>query len=156
MDKGKILEFVEQMKPKDHVILFYSKPDDKHRVLFTYLRAGLDSGGAGAYVAGQESPDEIRHAMRSFGIDVDAFERAGALHVIHYKDWYIIDGKFSISKTMDLWKRLYDESTAKGFKGFRVTGEMACFFENRMVKELVEYERSLHRVLELPMTAICA
>jgi hypothetical protein len=33
---------------------------------------------------------------------------------------------------------------------------MACFFENQMVKELVEYEQSLDRVLELPMAAICA
>ena len=94
--------------------------------------------------------------MRRFGIDVDVAERSGALHVIHHRDWYTIDGKFSVPKTMELWKKLYDELIAKGFKGFRVTGEMACFFENRMVKELLEYEQSLHRVLELPMTAICA
>ncbi len=156
MDKTKILEFVEQMKPTDHVIFFYSMPEDKHRVLFTYLRAGLDRGEAAGYIAGQESPDAIRDAMKEFGIDVDAAERSGSLHVIHYKDWYIIDGKFSVAKTMELWKKLYGEVTAKGFKGFRVAGEMACFFENRMVKELLEYERSLHRVLELPMTAICA
>jgi hypothetical protein len=156
MEKIEILEFVEQMKPRDHVIFFYSNPEDKHRVLFTYLKAGLDRGEAAAYVAGQESPDEIRHGMRRFGIDVDVAERSGALHVIHHRDWYIIDGKFSVPRTMELWKKLYDELIAKGFKGFRVTGEMACFFENRMVKELLEYEESLHRVLELSMTAICA
>jgi len=33
---------------------------------------------------------------------------------------------------------------------------MACFFNHGMVKELIEYEKSLHTVLELPMTAICA
>ena len=49
-----------------------------------------------------------------------------------------------------------DEAVAKGFKGFRVTGEMAFFFEKKMVKELVEYKNALHRVLELPLTAICA
>lgn len=156
MDKREIVEFVEQMKPTDHVIFFYSRPEDKYRILFAYLKAGLDRGEAAAYVAGQESPDAIRQAMKRFGIDVDAAERLGALHVIHYKDWYIIDGKFSASKTMGLWKKLYDEVTTKGFKGFRVMGEMACFFEKRMVKELLEYERSLHRVLEIPMTAICA
>jgi len=156
MEKQEILEFVAQMKPRDHVIFFYSNPEDKHQVLFTYLKAGLDSGEAVAYVAGQESPDGIRQAMKRFGIDVDVAERSGALHVIHYRDWYIIDGKFSIPRTMELWRRLYDESVSKGFRGFRVTGEMACFFENRMLKELLEYERSLHRVLELPMTAICA
>jgi hypothetical protein len=156
MEKSEILKFVRQMKPRDHVIFFYSRPEDKRRVLFTYLKAGLDSGEAIAYVAGQESPDEIKRAMKRFGIDVDAADRSGALRVIDYRDWYMIDGKFSIPKTKELWKRLYNESTAKGFKGFRVTGEMAWFFESRMVKELLEYEQSLHRVLELPMTAICA
>jgi hypothetical protein len=57
---------------------------------------------------------------------------------------------------MTLWKILLDEAVAKGFKGFRVTGEMAFFFEKKMVKELVEYKNALHRVLELPLTAICA
>lgn len=156
MEKAEILEFVQHMKPRDHVILFYSRPEDKHRVLFAYLKAGLDRGEAAVYVAGQESPDAITQAMGRLGINVDAFERSGALRVIYYKDWYIIDGKFSISKTMELWKKLHDESIAKGFKGLRVTGEMDFFFENRMVKDLLEYERSLHRVLELPMTAICA
>jgi hypothetical protein len=156
MEKAEILEFVQQMKPRDHVILFYSRPEDKHRVLFTYLKAGLDRGEAVLYVAGQESPDAIRRSMGKLNIDVGAFERSGALHVIDCKDWYMIDGKFSVSRTMELWKKLYDESIAKGFKGLRVTGETDLFFENGMVKDLLEYERSLHRVLELPMTAICA
>jgi hypothetical protein len=55
-----------------------------------------------------------------------------------------------------MWKELLTESRKKGFKGLRVTGEMSCFFENNMIKELVEYEKSLHRTLDLPMTAICA
>ena len=156
MEKSEILDFVRKMKATDHVIMFYSKPEDKHLVLFTYLKAGLDKGEAAAYIAGQESPDQIRKAMRRFGIDVDELEKAGALHVTDYRDWHIIGDRFNLSKTTSLWKKLYDESMAKGFKGLRVTGETACFFEKGMVKELVEYEKALHRVLEIPMTAICA
>ena len=87
---------------------------------------------------------------------MDELEKAGALHVTDYRDWHIIGDRFNLSKTTSLWKKLYDESMAKGFKGLRVTGETACFFEKGMVKELVEYEKALHRVLEIPMTAICA
>lgn len=150
------MQFVKQMKPRDHVIMFYSKPEDKHLILFTYLKAGLDQGEAAAYVASQESPSEIRQAMRRFGIDVVMFEKSGALRVINYRDWYVIGGRFDVSETIELWKNLYDESVARGFNGLRVTGETAYFFENHMVKELVEYERSLHRVLELPMAGVCA
>lgn len=156
MEKDEILQFVRQMKQRDHVIMFYSKREDKREVLFTHLKAGLDQGEAAAYVASEENPDEIRQAMRRFGMDVDRLERSGALRVIDYKNWYIIRGKLSIPKTMELWKRLYDESMSKGFKGLRVAGEMAGFFEKRMVKQLVEYEKSLHKVFELPITGICA
>ena len=156
MKNQEIVNFVKELKATDHVIMFYSKPEDKREVLFTYLKAGLDQGEAAAYVATQESPDEIMDSMRSFGVDVDRFQKSGALRVLSYKDFYFKGDKFTIPGTMNLWKTLLDEVTAKGFKGFRVTGEMACFFEKKMVKELLEYENALHRVLELPLTAICA
>jgi len=156
MEKSEITSFVKQMKSGDHAIMFYSKTVDKHQILFTYLQAGLDQGQAAAYIASEESTDEIKHAMRRFGIDVDSLEKIGALRVIDYRDWYFAGGSFHMSKTIELWRKLHEESVAKGFKGLRVTGETECFFKNRMVKELVEYEKALHRVLDIPMAAICA
>ncbi|MGC8849191.1 MAG: MEDS domain-containing protein [Candidatus Bathyarchaeia archaeon] len=155
MEKEEILGFVRNMKAKDHVILFHSKPEDKRLVLFTYLKAGLDNREAAAYVAGEEPVEEVRRAMKDFGLKVEELEETGALRIIDYREWYIIEGKFDASKTIGLWKKLYDEALAYGFKGLRVTGEMACFFRHGMVKELIEYEKSLHRVLELPIAAIC-
>lgn len=155
-EKNKILGFVRQMQARDHAVMFYSNAEGKRLALFTFLRAGLDHGEAAAYIAGDETREQIREAMRRFGIDVDRLEESGALRVIDYRDWYIIEGKCDIAKTLQLWKGLCDEVVAKGFKGLRVAGETACFFRNGMVKELLEYEKSLHRVLELPMSAICA
>ena len=42
LKKDEVLEFVKSMRPRDHVILFYSNPEDKRMVLFTYLKEGLD------------------------------------------------------------------------------------------------------------------
>jgi hypothetical protein len=156
LEKNEILGFVRGMRSKDHVILFYSSPEDKRQVLFTYLKAGLDDGEAAAYVAGGESVEEVREAMKTFGLKVEKLEESKALRIIDYREWYIIDGRFEASKTLELWKNLYEEALANGFKGLRVTGEMACFFRHGMVEELVEYEKALHRVLELPIAAICA
>jgi hypothetical protein len=156
LEKDEILEFVKNLKIKDHVILFYANPKDKHDVLFTYLQAGLEKGEAVAYVASQESPEQIEQAMQEFGIDVEQYEKSDALRIIDYRDWYIIDGIFDMKKTIMLWKNLFDESIVKGFKGLRVAGEMACFFENSMVKELIEYESALHKTLEISMIGMCA
>ena len=156
MVPDEIVDFVRQMKPKEHVVMLYSKPEDKRLVLFTYLKEGLARGEATAYVVGEETIDQIKEEMRKFGINVEGLENSGALHVMHSIQWYTNGGKLDVSRTKELWKKLYDKSLARGFKGLRVTGEGTFFFESRMANELVVYERSLHRELDLPMTAICA
>ena len=156
MTRSEVLDFVGQMKATDHAILFYSAPADKHNVLFTFLKAGLDKGEAAAYIVDQETTDQIREGMRRFGINVNELEKSGALQVIHSRNWYFKDGAFDKLKVMELWKNLSDNVTAKGFKGLRVTGETTGFFEQNKVKELVEYEQSLHRKVELPMGVLCA
>lgn len=155
-DRNRLLQYVNQMQPSEHVALFYSTREDKRFILFSHLKAGLDSGGAGIYIATEETPNQVRHAMRTFGIDVDIFEKSGALQVIHTRGGYVVEGKFSVSKTMEFWKRLFDELSAKGFKSVRVAAEMAYFFKNRLEKEALKYEKLLGKTLGLPSTAICA
>lgn len=145
-----------QLKPSDHAILVYDSPEAKTNVLFNYLKAGFENNEAGVYVASDEEPIQIRQAMMRFGIDVDALEKEGALRVLGYEDVYIINGKFSIDATMNKWNAFYNDAMSRGFKGLRVTGETACFFAHDQVKNLLEYERSLHRTLDIPMIAICA
>ncbi len=144
------------MEVKDHAILFYTDRNDEHEILFTYLKAGLDGGEAGIYVASEESPDEIKQAMKEYGLDSEHYEKSGALRVVDYREWYIIKGEFDISRLFSLWEQSVREAVANGFKALRVTGEMSCFFRNNMLNELIIYERALHRDLTIPMKAICA
>jgi sugar-specific transcriptional regulator TrmB len=152
----KVIRFMEQLRPTNHLIFVYDSPEAKHNVLFNYLKAGLDVGEAGVYVASDENPSQIREAMKQFGIKVEEHEKTGALHIFGHEDIYIINGKFSITTTINLWNKLYNEALKKGFKGLRVTGEVACFFKHNLIRELIEYEKTLHRVLDIPMVAICA
>jgi hypothetical protein len=36
MDANDVLEFVKNMKVKEHAIVFYSRPEDKHQVLLNF------------------------------------------------------------------------------------------------------------------------
>lgn len=65
MEKSEVLSFVKRMEATDHVIMFYSNPDDKRLALFAYLKAGLEEGEAAAYVAGEESVEEVKRARGS-------------------------------------------------------------------------------------------
>lgn len=156
MERHEIIDFVKNMQPTDHAILLYTSYKDKHYVLFSFLKAGLEKNHAAAYITSQETPKQIRQAMKKFGIDVEEQEAKHALTVIDYRDWYIIDGKFNMSNLFRLWQNLLDETRRKGFEGLRGAGEMACFFENNMVNELIEYEYALHKTLRFPLAIICA
>jgi sugar-specific transcriptional regulator TrmB len=152
----KVIGFMEQLRPTNHLIFVYDNPEAKYNVLFNYLKVGLDNGEAGVYVASDEKPSQVREAMKRFGIKVEKYEKKDALRVFGYEDVYVRDGKFSLTTTISLWSKLYNEALKNGFKGLRVTGEMACFFKHNLIRELIEYEKTLHRVLDIPMIAICA
>lgn len=152
----KVLGHIKTLKLRDHCMLFYESRKYKQLILFTFLKAGLDKGEAVIYVASDESPRRIKKAMLDFGLDVEEYARTNALNIVDYRNWYIIDGEFDIERTMGLWMKSLNEATTNGFKGLRVVGEMACFPKHGMIDELIEYERALHSVLEIPLTAICA
>jgi len=152
----RVTRFVRQLKPSDHVLFVYETPEAKYNVLFNYIKYGLENGEAALYVCSDANPRQIKNAMKLFGIDVEKYEKIGALRILHYSEFYMINGKFSIKNTLGLWNKFYNEASAKGFKGLRVTGETACFFKHKKVRDLVEYEKELHGVLEIPMMAICS
>jgi sugar-specific transcriptional regulator TrmB len=152
----KVNRFMEQLRPTNHLIFIYDSPDAKYNVLFNYLKAGLDKGEAGVYVAGDENPSQIRAAMKKFGLGVEDYEKTGALQLFGYEDIYIVNGKFSMPTTMNSWNKLYNDVLKMGFKGLRVTGEMTCFFKHNLIQELIEYEKALHTILDIPIIAVCA
>jgi sugar-specific transcriptional regulator TrmB len=152
----KVINFMKKLRPTNHVIFVYDSAEAKNQVLFNYVDYGLKNGEAAAYVTSDTSPNRIREDMKRFGIKVSEYEKKHALRVLSYEDIYIIDGKFDLATTVALWKRLYNEALEKGFTGMRVTGEVSCFFKHGLVQELIEYEKALHTVLDIPMIAICA
>jgi len=151
----RLIRVLEDLRPTNHAIVLYESLEAKYNVLFNYIKLGLENGEAVTHI-GSESPSQIRDVMKRFGIDVEKYEKTGALRILEPDDFYIIDGKFDAAITIGLIDKLYNEALTKGFKRYRITGEMECFFEHKLVKDLVEYERLLHRVLDIPIISLCA
>jgi sugar-specific transcriptional regulator TrmB len=152
----KTQRYIRQLTSTDHVVFVYDSLEGKHDVLFHFINEGLQNGEAAAYVCSEEHSSQIRDAMKRFGIDVEKYETANALHVLDYTHFYLLGGEFSVPKTLTLWRKMYDAALSRGFTGLRVTGETACFFKHGLTHELLEYERALNRPLDIPMTGICA
>ena len=153
---GKTLDYVRDLKTGDHGIVFYRSPNEKHEVLFNFLQAGIQKGEGAIYVSSQETSKQIRRHMEDFGLNVKALESDGALRILDYDEFYIIDGEVNAPHTIMLGMRMFEEAMDIGLKGLHTCGEAACFFEHKKEKELVEYELGLGKKLDLPVTVLCA
>lgn len=152
----KKLRFVDQLASAGHVVFIYDSLESKHDVLLHYIKDGLSDGDAAIYVCSEEDTRQIGEAMKQFDIDVEKYKKTGALKVMSCTDFYMINKKFSIERTIGLWTKNYNEALSKGFKGLKIVEETNCFFQQKLAKELIAYEKALRRVLDIPINGICA
>lgn len=154
MQTEKLTSFIKQIQPTNHIIMFYDNVETKRRILFDYLSDGLAKGKGIIYICSDESPDEIRKGLISYGIDVEPNERSENL-LIKNSEWYIEKGKADTLKIINRMNDAYRKFSEKGL-GMRIMGEASCFFKQNKVRELLRYEYALHKVLTIPIDAICA
>ena len=150
-----ILRFVSDLKASDHIIFFYDTLDRKRNILFSFLSSGLANRKGAFYVCSEETLHDIRDRMASFGIAVKENEAEGNLVIRDCNEWYSQGEQVEYVKILAGWKEAYEGFERKGL-GLRAAGEMAWFFQHDKVEELLRYEYALHRVLDIPMEAICA
>ena len=154
----RVLRLVQQLKPSDHAIFIYESLEDKHRGQFSFVRDGLERGDACVYWCGdEETPNQIRMAMNRSGIDLRKSEKTGALTIVALDDFFLKDGKPSLSLEIDWRKKLYENALAKGFKGFRATVEwLSWWMKHGQVPMMLELERSSYPSLDHPSIYLCA
>lgn len=148
--------FIRSMKSGDHMIFFYDTAEHKQELLFNFLADGLAKGEGAVYICSDESPEQIRQSMKTFGFDFSKFEKEETLMIKNYEGWYSENGQFQTAKILAHIKETCEIFRNKGIEELRGCGEMGCFFKYNAVRELLKYEYALHRVLRVPLKAICA
>jgi len=123
-------------------------------VFINFIKIGLESGEAAVYICSESSVEEVTAAFKQSGLDIALYQRSGALTVIDYTQYYLIDGCFNIDVTAKLCRAYCDHTRSKGFKGLRIAAEMACFFKHNLISELVDYECSMHKGEQEPIVAV--
>ena len=73
----RIHNFVSDVRPGDHIALFYETLEFKHKVLFRYLKSALERKIATVYFSHNEPATQILRGMRSFGIEVERYTSKG-------------------------------------------------------------------------------
>jgi len=153
---ARVTRFTEQLEPTDHVIFVYDSAESKRRVLFNYLKKGLTRGEAALYLVADESPEELKQTMRRSGVSVGKYEEDSALRVASFEDFETSSGTFDSAKALQMTKEAYDSAVKNGLRGVRSVEEMSWFFKHDRLDDLLEYEKALHRTLDIPVITICA
>jgi KaiC/GvpD/RAD55 family RecA-like ATPase len=146
---------IQGIDTTDHVLLFYDTQESKLRILYSYLAEGLKQGKGIMYIRTEETPQDVYTGLASHGIDVEPNLASGSILTPSYDEFYIVDGKAETLKILNRWHETSSYFQSKGL-GLRATGEVSCFFKENKVRELLRYEYALHKVLYIPMDAICA
>jgi hypothetical protein len=144
---------LDGLPPGTHAVAVYDSEERKEDVLFTHLKLGGKYDGL-VYVCSDESPGEAEVAMKRFGLDVEEREKEGTLSVRNHDEVYIVNGKVDSPKIIKGFSDLAYDYSSRGY-GMRAAAEMSCFFDHRLVDELVSYEQDLHRRFSFPAFGLC-
>ncbi len=155
MLNAQVLGSVKKVPKGSHMILFYNSQKEKHQILFSFIKHGLEKREAIIYLSDERSPRQITQDISAFGIDVDQHEKTGALRILNGEDWYVQNGTINKELVLKKWAKAFSNATANGFCGLRVSGEPTYFLKHNILEPWMEYERSLPRTFDFPITAIC-
>lgn len=148
-----VLKELDGMTPGTHAVLVYDSEERKQDVLFTHLKVADRHDGL-VYACSEETPAEAKTAMRGFGIDVDGRAKDGSLLVKNYDEVYIVNGRANSPEIIKGFADLAYEYAARGHS-MRASAEMSCFFDHKLVPELLAYEEDLHRRFFFPALGLC-
>lgn len=149
-----VIEYLKQVKPTDHLIMFYDSQESKRNIVYDFLSEGLRQGKGVIYIYTEETPEEIAYGLNSKGIDFEPNYKAGHILTPQYDEFYFEKGVPEAIRIIKKIQETYAYFKDKGL-GMRGVGEMSCFFKEERVKELLRYEYALHKVLDFSIEAFC-
>ena len=142
---------------RDHVALFYRNQREQFAASVPFVRVGIERGEQCFYVTSDSSPDTVRDALRSDGLDVDALTKSGALQIRTDRDVYLRTGRFEKDLMLPFWAEAAKQATESGHTALRVTGDAGWALSDASgAEDLMAYERDLEdRYRQLPVNILC-
>jgi hypothetical protein len=142
---------------RDHVAVFYRDQREQFAATVPFIRTGIERGEQCVYVTSDSSPDTVRDALRTDGLDLDALQRLGALQICTERDVYLRTGRFDKDSMWPFWAGAAQRAIESGHTALRATGDLTWSLSAPPgVEDLMAYERELEdRYRSLPASILC-
>jgi len=109
------------------VIVTYTSAADKMKVFSAFIREGLENGDHVAYTYPDEESEIVRVKLKEHGINVEKYEKDGALRFDSLTEWYMPDGKLDFEKAVTNGLSWWDWVKRKGYKHSRSIEDVGDF-----------------------------
>ena len=140
----------------DHICTIYASPEEQLQAAVEYIQAGLGRGERCLYVCGEHTPEQLRTALQTAGINVKEEEDRGALSLVTKGEAHLKDGHFNARNMISFLHQSVKEALDSGFTGLSAAGDMSWVSDGAPgTEQIVEYESCLnefyanHRALGL-------
>jgi hypothetical protein len=129
----------------DHICTLYTTPEEQLAAAVEYIVGGFSRGERCLYVCGEHTPDQLRGALQSAGVDVAPAEQRGALLLITKNEAHLSGGFFDPNKMISMLHAAVKSALDAGFTGLCAAGDMAWVVDGAPGTEhLAEYESRLN------------
>jgi len=108
-------------------VMLYTSAVDKMKVLSAFVREGLENGDMVNYLCPVEERETVRAKLEEYGINVEKYEREGALRLRSLTEYYLADGKFDKERAVKKGLDERAEAKRKGYKHFRELNDIGNF-----------------------------
>ena len=148
----------DRLKLTDHVLASYNSLHEELWDAVNFIKKGIESDELNLFLIRNDMDiKQTVQMLKSKGLsNIDTLLEDESLIIIENEKWYMPDGKINVTRIMNQWQNLVNQSKQRKKIGLRAFCMMDCFFENGFSKELVDYECVLPSQFQIPFIPVCA
>lgn len=141
----------------DHICAIFDDHVQQMGIMGPFIVTGLRAAQRCVWVAPRHSCAALRKALVWLGADLPTLEAAGQLVIISDVDFYLHQGIFQPSRTMELGRTLLEEGRQSGYATMRIATDVSWLRDSRVDPELWEsFETQVTQgIAGLPVVVVC-
>lgn len=154
---GSPIWFVQNLSAGEHGCIFFTTRENMYTIQFAFVKSGLEENWGVVYASATESVEEVKNAMKSYGLDAQKHVEDGDLVIIRGEDLYKDPKNPDLKAWTSATKSVCDNFIAQGKKGVRVAADLSSYFISRSLeKQWFDLEYALETKFSIPLTVLCA
>lgn len=136
---------ISRLTHGDHVCMIYENVEEQVAAAVPFIRHGLERNDCCVYITDDRTMTELRTGLARGGVRVEREIARGALSLLTKREAYLRSATFDPQEMIEFLRQTVDGALARGFTGFRVTGEMTWALGCECgCDRLIEYEARLN------------